>query len=264
MSSILCWLEYFIHPVMITFFAYIITFAFSSVYSISYAFASPALGLANAVRTVSGGGVSPHDAVPCCVFFFADPMRYEVYDNCIHCDVNVFRWLCEKRPFIETQRSNAKLKHHRDVKIPADRFLAAYCSSVTKISSNRYYAILNVILNVQFLEKAQSDWGRSLLRSARTAAGLLYGSHAGFMGVGWPSGLGRSHRQVRAVVCAGLWVRVPPPLGHASLPTAGGIGDCCLMWTNGIVHNTGEWIHGGHGRKLTGELTRPKNPNNYN
>ena len=35
------------------------------------------------------------------------------------------------------------------------------------------------------------------------------------------------------------------------------------MWTDGIVHNTGEWIHGGHGRKLAGESTRPKNPNDY-
>ena len=39
----------------------------------------------------------------------------------------------------------------------------------------------------------------------------------------WPW---RSHRLPRAVLSAGLWVRVPSPIGYASLATTGVIGDC--------------------------------------
>ena len=39
--------------------------------------------------------------------------------------------------------------------------------------------------------------------------------------LGWPSGLGRSHRPLSTVFCAGSWVRVPPLLGPATFPTYG-------------------------------------------
>ena len=44
-------------------------------------------------------------------------------------------------------------------------------------------------------------------------------------GVGWPSDQGAGTKQLRAVLCAGLWVRVPSPLSRATLPTTEGIGD---------------------------------------
>ena len=41
----------------------------------------------------------------------------------------------------------------------------------------------------------------------------------------------------RAVLCAGLWVRVPSPHGHAALPTTGSISDCDIVGTVTGVRN---------------------------
>ena len=73
--------------------------------------------------------------------------------------------------------------------------------------------------------------------------------------------LERSHRLSRAVLCAGLWVRVPSPLGRAALPTTGGIGDCCYSMNVelyiSICEYTGDM--GGHWPKSRPAL---KNSNN--
>ena len=58
-------------------------------------------------------------------------------------------------------------------------------------------------------------------------------------------------------VMRGVWVRAPSPLGHAALPTTGGIGD--MMYGCDVCDTVYE-INGAYGAEIDIRLTRPKMP----